>query len=125
MSIFDLNAELKKIKNNTSKNELGMILIHNGVVRGTSRKENKQVKNMHLTYDKDKLNSAIEKTKSTKGIANVVVWINEGKLEVGDDIMYVIVAGDRRVNILKPFENLIEEIKSSVVIEKETIEQTA
>ncbi len=124
MSTFNLMAELEKIKKDTDSNELGMILVHNGVVRGTSKKENKSIQDIYLEYDADKLENIINKTKQNKGVKEVVVWINKGRLNVGDDIMYVIVAGDRRVNILKPFENLIEYIKSNVVIEKETLRQT-
>ncbi len=121
MKTFDLNAELKKIKQNTNKDELGMILVHNGIVRGTSRVGNKSVSIMELSFDKEKLSAAIKKAKENKGVKSVVVWINEGELSVGDDIMYVILSGDRRINILKPFEELIENIKSNVVTEKEII----
>jgi len=124
MKTFDLNAELKKIKLNTNKDELGMILVHNGIVRGTSRVGKESVSIMELSFDSEKLSEAIEKAKRNSGVKSVVVWINEGRLSVGDDIMYVILAGDRRINILKPFEELIENIKSNVVTEKEIIEHT-
>ncbi len=121
MKTFDLNKELTKIKQTVDKDELGMILVHNGVVRGTSRVKGDSVSFMELSYDREKLALAIDKTKTARGVKSVVVWINEGKLAVGDDIMYVIVAGDRRSNILKPFEGLIEYIKGYVVIENEQI----
>ncbi len=121
MKMFDLNTELARIKKSIDKDELGMVLVHNGIVRGTSRIGDRSVHSMELSYDKAKLDKAIEKAKRKNGVKDVVVWINEGKLSVGDDIMYVIVAGDRRSNILKPFEELIEDIKGGVVTEKETL----
>ncbi len=119
MMMFDLNKELEKIKNGVDKDELGMILVHNGIVRGTSRKGDGRVISMQLDYDKDKLDKAVKDTLDRQGVKSVVVYINEGLLKVGDDIMYVIVAGDRRANILSPFIELIEQIKTNVVTEAE------
>jgi molybdopterin synthase catalytic subunit len=122
MSMFDLSKEIENIKKTINLDELGMILVHNGIVRGTSKEDNNPVKLMLLSYNKDKLDKLISDIyKKNSGIKRIVVWINEGKLNVGDDMMYVIVAGDRRINILKPFEELIEGIKNQVVQEKETI----
>ncbi len=119
MMMFDLNKELEKIKNGVDKDELGMILVHNGIVRGTSRKGDGRVISMQLDYDKNRLDKAVKDTLDRQGVKSVVVYINEGLLKVGDDIMYVIVAGDRRANILSPFIELIEQIKTNVVTETE------
>ena len=119
MMMFDLNKELEKIKNGVDKDELGMILVHNGIVRGTSRKVDGRVISMQLDYDKNRLDKAVKDTLDRQGVKSVVVYINEGLLKVGDDIMYVIVAGDRRANILSPFIELIEQIKTNVVTETE------
>ena len=40
-------------------------------------------------------------------------------LKVGDDIMYVLVAGRLRTNVLPTFEELVSKIKREVVSEKE------
>ncbi len=121
MKTFDCNKAIKSIKENAGTNDIGMILVHNGVVRKTSRKGDNEVFGMDLDYDENILNSLIEDTLSYKGVKEVKVWINKGQLEVGDDIMYVIVAGDRKNNILKPFENLVSQIKLQVVKEQENI----
>ncbi len=122
ISTFNLDEELKKIKQTANPKKLGMILVHNGIVRATSKKENKPVSSLNISYNKEKLQQLIDKTyKENPGIEKIIVKINDGKLNVGDDIMFVIVAGDRRSNILKPFEDLIETIKTKIVEEKETI----
>ena len=36
----------------------------------------------------------------------IKAWINEGPLKVGDDIMYVLVAGRLKTNVLPTFEEL-------------------
>jgi hypothetical protein len=40
--------------------------------------------------------------------------INEGPLKVGDDIVYVLVAGRLRTNVLPTFEELVSKIKREV-----------
>jgi len=117
--MFNINDALDKIKRSIDPNNLGMILIHNGVVRGTSKLNNLQIDGMILSYDRDKLQQLIRETQSKPGIAYVSAWINEGKLRIGDDIMCIIVAGDRRSNVLDPFEQLIKSVKSCVVKEEE------
>ncbi len=122
--MFDINKELKNIKDSINKDSLGMILVHNGIVRGTPKENNGRVVSLKLNYNKKMLDDIVDSAyKSNSGIKKIVVWINEGVLNVGDDMMYVIVAGDRRVNILKPFEDLIENIKKNVVEEKELIDE--
>ena len=45
-----LNQWLKEIKGNCDADSLGMILVHNGIVRGTA-KDGKPVKGMKLSYN--------------------------------------------------------------------------
>ena len=109
---------IAEVKGNTDPEDLGMILIHNGIVRGTS-KAGKMVKGMQLSYDKEKLNSLISEFKKKEGIVTIKAWINKGILHVGDDIMYVLVAGRLRTDVLPVFEGLLSKIKGEVVSEKE------
>jgi molybdopterin synthase catalytic subunit len=109
---------IAEIKKSSNPEELGMIFIHNGIVRATS-KDGKIVKGMHLTYNKDKLNSLIDKFRDKEGIVAIKAWINEGPLNVGDDIMYVLVAGRLRTYVLPTFEELVSRIKKEVVSEEE------
>jgi molybdopterin synthase catalytic subunit len=109
---------IAEVKENSNSGKLGMILIHNGIVRATS-KYGKSVKGMYLTYDKEKLNSLIDELRKRKGIVAIKAWINEGNLNVGDDIMYVLVAGRLRTYVLPTFEELISSIKNEVISEEE------
>lgn len=45
----------KEVKRMANPEELGMILVHNGIVRGTS-KSGSPVRGMKLSYDQKKLN---------------------------------------------------------------------
>jgi molybdopterin synthase catalytic subunit len=109
---------IKEIKREAPADSLGMILSHNGIVRATS-KEGGQVSAMTLSYDKEKLASAVREYKRREGIADIRVWINEGHLKIGDDIMFVCVAGRFRKDVLPVFQELISEIKTEIVREEE------
>ena len=95
-----------------------MILIHNGIVRGTS-KQGKPVGGMNLSYDEEKLQWLVSEQKRKDGIVDMKVWINRGKLKVGDDIMLVLVAGRFRTDVVPAFESLLSSIKGEIVLERE------
>lgn len=109
---------IKEIKRNCPPEELGMILVHNGIVRASS-KQGQPVGGMKLSYDHEALNEAVHRYKETEGIVDIRAWINEGQLAVGDDIMYVCVAGRFRKDILPVFQELIGLIKTEIVKEVE------
>jgi molybdopterin synthase catalytic subunit len=109
---------LKEIKEKSDFKDLGMLLVHNGVVRATS-KDGKPVKGMHLSYDKKKLAHVINELLKRDGITAIKVWINEGALTVGDDIMYALVAGKFRTYVIPVLEELVLRIKKEIVSEAE------
>jgi len=53
------------------------------------------------------------------GIVEMKVWINEGELRIGDDIMYALVAGRFRTVVIPVLEELVSRIKKEIVAEKE------
>ena len=109
---------IREIKARHDPDELGMILVHNGIVRGTS-KEGRPVKGMALSYDRALLDSAVQEVKKRDGIADVRAWINEGNLQVGDDIMYILVAGRFRTDVLPVLTELLTFVKTRIVHERE------
>jgi len=109
---------VKEIKKRTDFRDLGMILVHNGMVRATS-KDGKPVKGMHLSYDKQKLIRLLDDLRKRDGIVEIRVWINEGDLKVGDDIMYALVAGRFRTLVIPVLEELVSIIKKEIVSERE------
>ena len=109
---------IKEVKQRANPEDLGMILVHNGLVRGSS-KSGSPVRGMKLSYDQKKLNSVIPIFKQRTGVTEVKVWINSGNLKVGDNIMFVLVAGRFRSDILPVFEELLSLIKNEIVTEEE------
>lgn len=111
---------IREIRKNCNPDILGMILVHNGIVRATA-KDGKSVRAMKLSYDKEMLENVIKKYKAKEGIADIKVWINEGKLEIGDDIMKVCVAGRFRTDVLPVFQELLTIVKNEIVREEEVL----
>jgi molybdopterin synthase catalytic subunit len=90
-----------------------MILCHNGVVRGTSR-DGKPVAELTVKADRPRLDEILREMKSRPGIIEVLAEVREGKLMVGDDVMYVVVAGDIRENVFPILEETVNTIKRDV-----------
>ena len=125
-NIPSVDQWLKEAKMDVNADRIGMYLTHNGVVRRTAKslvRENdlgaKDVKGMLFSYDKEKLKQIIDETKMLEGIYYVRAWLNEGKLEVGDDLMYVLIGGDIRPNVTNALDYIVGRIKSECVTEKE------
>ena len=53
------------------------------------------------------------------GIYYVRVWLNEGELSVGDELMYVLIGGDIRPRVVDALQFLVEKLKSECVTETE------
>ncbi|HVN24158.1 MAG TPA: molybdenum cofactor biosynthesis protein MoaE [Syntrophorhabdales bacterium] len=113
-----LDLWLREVKEKSDPDSLGMILVHDGIVRGTS-KTGQCIKGMHLSHDKEKLDLVASRLRMREGIVDIRVWINSGKLKVGDDIMLVLVAGRFRTDILPVFTELLTAIKGEIVRERE------
>jgi molybdopterin synthase catalytic subunit len=65
------------------------------------------------------VDKVITETLNMEGIFHVKVWLNEGQLEVGDDIMYVLIGGDIRPRVIDALQFLVGKIKNECVIEIE------
>jgi molybdopterin synthase catalytic subunit len=109
---------LAEVKKKADPEGLGMILVHNGIVRATS-KQGKPVRGMNLSYDEEKLETVVSEQKKKDGILEIKVWINRGDLKVGEDIMLLLVAGRFRTDVLPVFELLLSAIKQEIVSERE------
>ena len=110
---------LEEIKAGPDAARIGMYLMHNGVVRGTAR-DGTPVTGMDLTYDHDRLSGIVQEIKARPGVIALKVWINEGSLAVGDDIMRVLVGGDIRENVFGALQELVRLVKTECVKEWES-----
>lgn len=112
---MDLNKLIKRVRNHPDFAKAGMILSHIGIVRESSR-DGRPVKGLKIAVDYKKLESIINEQKSHPGIVEILVEIAEqGKmLETGDDIMFIVVAGDIRENVIEALSDTLNAIKQTV-----------
>lgn len=118
---------LREAKKDPSAKRIGMYLTHNGIVRATARALAREgdtsaapVSGMAFSYDREKVEAAIADTYKLEGVYYVRVWLNEGKLSVGDDIMYILIGGDIRPHTVDALQYLVGRIKTECVTETET-----
>jgi len=109
---------LEDIKAQPGSAAIGMLLIHRGVVRGTSRAGD-PVGGMMLSADGRRLEEVLAEARTWPGVVAVRGWVNAGLLSVGDDIMTVLVAGDIRENVFAALQRLVSLVKTEVVSESE------
>ena len=126
MSTPSIDAWLREAKADRDADKVGMYLTHNGVVRGTAKAmvregdhQAQPVTGMRFSYDAQAVEAAVEQTRRMKGIYYVRVWLNEGELAVGDDIMLVLIGGDIRPHVVDALQSLVSTIKSRCVTEDE------
>lgn len=113
-----LDAWLAEAKKSAVAADIGMYLCHNGVVRSRSR-SGRPVVGMELSVDRKRLEELVSSAHMMEGVSIVRAWVNEGRLEVGDDIMYVMIGGDIRPHVIDALSALVSMIKAEVVTEKE------
>ena len=121
-----MDAWLAEAKAHESAPKIGMYLTHNGIVRQSARakvrlgaQDTKPVTGMYFSYDREKVDAVIAETYNLEGIYYIKVWLNEGELSVGDDIMYVLIGGDIRPHVVDALQYLVGRIKSECVTETE------
>ena len=118
---------LREAKSDPAAKNCGMFLVHNGTVRETAKALVRQgaantlpVRGMDFSYDREKLASAIDSAYQLPGIYYIRVWLNEGQLSLGDDIMFVLIGGDIRPHVVDALQSLVSQIKNNCVVEKES-----
>ena len=122
---------LREAKTHPDAAKIGMYLTHNGVVRETAKAKVRDhaqntgtVIGMQFSYDAQKVDSIIADTYAMDGIYYVKVWLNEGTLTVGDDLMYVLIGGDIRPHVVDALQYLVGRIKNECVNEVELYEES-
>ena len=126
MEAPSLDTWIREAKDDSSSEECGMYLFHNGIVRKTAKARVRDgndtvpdVLGMHFSYDPAFVEAAKRETLKMDGIRYVRVWLNEGVLNIGDDIMLVLVGGDIRPHVVDALQFLVGKIKNECVMEKE------
>jgi molybdopterin synthase catalytic subunit len=117
MDISKTIAELKKRPDFTEK--VGMILIHNGVVRNWSRQDHTQVSGLETEVNHEHINLLRQEYLKKTGIYEIIIETESGSFQPGDDLLFIIVAGDLRENIKPVLSELLDRIKAEAITKKE------
>lgn len=105
---------IDKVKQHPRYADVGMILAHNGVVRQTSR-DGQKVTGLKVVVDHQRLAAIIAEHEQRPGIVAVYADIAEkDRLNVGDDLMALVVAGDIRERVIATLTDCLNAIKAEV-----------
>lgn len=117
---MDINKAIADLKKEPGfADNVGMLLVHNGIVRGWSRKDRAEVTAIEVTPDLDKIEEIRKDIQAYEGIFRAVAHANTGLMQPGDDVLFLIVAGDIRENVKAALSDFLDRVKSEAVSKKE------
>lgn len=116
----NLNDLVEKVKRETDPAKVGMIVCHNGVVRGTSR-AGEPAEYLDIDVDWPAWNKVVEEMRSQPGIAAIETHLFTGRRQVGEDVMLVVIAGDIRENVFPVLEKTVNRLKKEAVLKNEKL----
>ena len=117
---MDISKKIAELKTDPQFAEnVGMVLVHNGIVRGWSRADRSPVKQIEVSVDETRVEQIRAEIEQREGIHKVLVEARSGLLEPGDDLLFLIVAGDIRENVKPALAELLDRIKSEAISKRE------
>ena len=118
---FSLQNLLDSTKANPKFRNAGAIAMFIGVVRGKTRR-GETVEKLELEAYEEKANETIDgictDLRKKEGIVDVQIHHLIGDFNVGEDLVYVLVAGSHRHSVFPVLEEAVERYKSEVPIFK-------
>lgn len=120
---MDISKTITEMKTRPDFAEnVGMILTHNGVVRSWSRAEEGSVSYLEVTADVEKIETLRQEYLKKEGIYEIVIEPHSGKFLPGDDLLFILVAGDIRENIKPVLAEMLDRVKAEAISKKEVFE---
>lgn len=117
---MDITKTLQELKQRPGFSEhVGMMLVHNGVVRAWSRADHAAVGRVLVRPDRPRMEAIRREMEQRPGIFAVLAEAAEGELLPGDDLLFLVVAGDIRENVKAVFAELLDRIKAEAVVKEE------
>jgi molybdopterin synthase catalytic subunit len=110
-----------KVRNAKGFSKAGAVAMFIGVVRGENDKHEK-VRNLLLEAYEEKTDEVLtgicDDLRKKPGIVDVQIHHLLGEFEVGEDLVYVLVAGSHRKNVFPVLEEAVERYKKEAPIFK-------
>ena len=118
---FSLSDMISNTKNKNDFQKAGAIALFIGLVRGEALNGEK-VQKLTLEAYEEKANETLakicDKLKKKRSIVDVQIHHLLGEFSVGEDLVYVLVAGDHRKNVFPVLEEAVERYKKEAPIFK-------
>jgi len=118
---ISLQKIIDEIKKNSRIDEVGAIACFIGVVRGIGKNGSKVKKLEFEAHEEEAnkvLNKICEEVMEKNDVIDVHVHHNIGTLNVGEDIVYVVVAGRHREEVFQALKEAVERFKKEAPIWK-------
>jgi len=116
----DISRSIAELKSRPDFSEhVGMVLVHNGIVREWSRKDHRTVSAIEVDVDQPLLKNLRQEFLQYEGIYDIIIEARTGTLKPGDDLLFIIVAGDLRENVKPVLASLLDRIKLEAVSKRE------
>jgi len=115
---MDINGILQKIRTHPESHRMGMVASHLGIVRGSSR-NGKKVIGVEVVHDQKVIDDIVKNIKELPGIVEVLVETNHGRLDIGDEILFVAIGGDIRENVFPALMKTVDLIKKDASRKRE------
>lgn len=120
---MDISKRIAELKQEPGFREnVGMLLVHNGVVRAWSRKDGSTVGRIKVQVDQAKAEAIRQEIEAREGIFRAVVEAKSGEFMPGDDLLFLIVAGDLRENVKPALADLLDRVKAEAITKQELSE---
>ena len=116
-----LNSLVKELKK--SSDEIGAITVFVGVVRGTREKEKvlRLEYEAHETLAPQAIEKIIDEQKIKHGVIDAIVEHKVGSVQVGEEVMYVLIASKHRKEGRLALAEIVDQIKHEVPIWKKEV----
>jgi len=118
LSLIDL---LKSVKERPDFHKAGALAMFIGVVRGETL-GGETVKKLELEAYEEKANEVLgnicKELREREGVIDVQIHHFVGEFDVGEDLVYVVVAGAHRQNVFSVLEEAVERYKKEATIFK-------
>src|SRR3990170_769325 len=118
---LQLGDVLNAVRQRRDFSKVGAMAMFVGVVRGETTK-GEAVKGLELEAYEEKADEVLEKIcrelKARKGVVDVQIHHFTGKFSLGEDLVYVVVAGGHREDVFPVLQEAVERYKREVPIFK-------
>lgn len=119
---FSLSDLMERTKSDGRFDKAGAVALFVGVVRGETLKEGRKVQKIILQAYEERANEVLEKIcedlTEKQGIVDVQIHHMVGEFDIGEDLVYVSVAGAHRKDVFQVLEEAVERYKAEAPIFK-------